>query len=450
MEDEGRRTSSGRPRFDDYPQHVNQLVQAALAAVEPGAAVRRHLHRHKNWLAVGEARYPLGRGRVFLVSVGKAAGAMGRAAIEVLGEALAAGVIVSKKTGGGEPVGRGEWPPAIQVFQAGHPLPDEDSLEATTAVVEMVAGATAGDLVLGLISGGASALLTRPRVSLTAWRELNQALLVCGCPIQEFNVVRQALDVVKGGGLARMAAPAACASLILSDVVGNPLELIGSGPTVPMGNQTAAARRVLERYGLARLVPAETWREVEVGLEAAGVETVDESPPVTNGVVGDVRQAAIAAVTRAAELGFSAHLLTAHLEGEAREVGRVVAALAKDAPPGTALILGGETTVTLDQDGLGGRNQELALSAAVLLDGWPGVVVATLATDGEDGPTGAAGTIVTGETAVKARELGLDPLVFLARHDSFHFFHRVGGHLVTGPTGTNVNDLVFILKYETG
>ncbi|MEW5986162.1 MAG: DUF4147 domain-containing protein [Chloroflexota bacterium] len=433
-------------RFEDYPQHVGQLAQAALAAVEPGAAVRRHLQRQGDCLLVGESRYPLGRGRVFLVSVGKAAGAMGQAAVGLLGAALAAGTVITKRGGDDK---SSDWPPAVQVYQASHPLPDEDSLRATTAVTDMVAQATTGDLVLCLISGGASALLTRPRVSLSAWRELHQALLACGCPIQELNIVRQALDRVKGGGLARLAAPAACASLILSDVVGNPLALIGSGPTAPVDNQAAAAHRILQRCGLARLVSAQGWQEIEAGLAAAGAETAGETPPVTNRVIGDVRQAAMAAVTRAAELGFTSHLLTTHLEGEAREVGRRVAALAKDAPAGTALILGGETTVTLgERYGLGGRNQELALSAAVNLAGRPGVVVATLATDGEDGPTEAAGAMVTGETVVKAQRLRLDSLAFLAGHDSYHFFQSIGGHLITGPTGTNVNDLVFVLKYE--
>jgi hydroxypyruvate reductase len=314
-------------------------------------------------------------------------------------------------------------------------------------VIELVKGATAGDLVLCLISGGASALLTRPVIPLADWQEVVDRLLASGCTIQELNGVRKQLDEVKGGGLARMIAPAACVSLILSDVVGNPLDVIGSGPTTPNPESAAAALAVLERYGMREKLPAATWVHVENYLMQQMDSVLPAGEGVQHVIIGDVRQAAEAAAGAAAEMGFTAQVLTAQLEGEAREVGRVAAALAKDAPVNSCLILGGETTVTLRGDGMGGRNQELALAAAIALDGVPDVALASFATDGDDGPTGAAGAVVTGETAGLAHARQFDPHDYLARNDSYTFFNQLGGLIRTGPTGTNVNDLVLILKY---
>jgi hydroxypyruvate reductase len=349
-------------------------------------------------------------------------------------------------------------------------------------------------------------------IPLTDWQQVVDGLLACGCTIQELNGVRKQWDEVKGGGLARMIAPAACTSLILSDVVGNPLDVIGSGPTVvnqirgtqgnsgelggtqegidltdgkdhgllqkgSKGNKeelggseeeeelpivngqwfpvltgvneegAMEALAVLRRYRMEEKLPAATWGRIKNYLEQRMEKAAPAGEAVQHVIIGDVRQAAEAAAGAAAEMGFTAQVLTAQLEGEAREVGRVAAALAKDARPNSCLILGGETTVTLRGDGMGGRNQELALAAAIALDGVPGVALASLATDGDDGPTGAAGAVVTGETAGVARAGRLDPHDYLARNDSYTFFEQVGGLLRTGPTGTNVNDLVMILKY---
>jgi glycerate 2-kinase len=453
-------------RFQDYPQHVRQLAGAALAAADPGRAVRRYLRRRgPRSLAIGEQRYAPDQGRVFLVAVGKAAVPMGLAATEIIAGDLFAAVLITKQ---GDEAWRSAVAPfispqtAFHLFTAGHPTPDQNSVWATSAVIELLAQTTADDLVLCLISGGASALLTHPLIPLPEWRQLTQILLASGCDIHELNLVRRALDRVKGGGLARLAAPAICASLILSDVVGNPLEIIGSGPTAPPPpgeDVAAAAATVLARYGVAEQVDTAVWRQISQALAAVRPGYVDRRR-IYNLVIGDVRQAAQAALARAAQLGFVPHLLTTHLEGEAREVGRLAAALARDIQPGHCYILGGETTVTVRGDGQGGRNQEVALAAALALTGLPGIVVASVATDGEDGVTPAAGAMVTGQTVEDGRHYGLEAADFLRRNDSHTFFAQLDARrrqaateqaadtlIQTGPTGTNVNDLLFIFAY---
>lgn len=465
-----------KPRRQNYRQHVDLLIEAALAAAEPAACVGRALRRDGQTLIVAEQeRFDLSQGRVFLVSVGKASVPMAKAALEVVGDALATGVVIYKKS-------EREWTAELEdgrlrFFAAGHPVSDEQSIEGAAAVVEMLKHTGPEDLVLCLISGGASALMTQPMIPLEDWQALLAALLGSGCTINELNMVRRQLDRVKGGGLAAMAAPATCFGLILSDVVGNPLEFIGSGPTVEEADDAPApyAAEVLGHYDIATQVGRERWQRLADALRQTQYGKAPAGNLVRNFIVGDVRQAAVAAQVRAMQLGFVTQLLTCHLEGEAREVGRVASAIARDLSPGHCLIMGGETTVTLQGEGMGGRNQELALAAAIGLEGLAHAVVACFGTDGEDGPTTAAGAVVTGETAAFGRRFGLNPQQFLANNDSYHFFQHLdeqilaerqeGGeaeepsndeerktadlhHIITGPTGTNVNDLLFILSYE--
>jgi hydroxypyruvate reductase len=311
-----------------------------------------------------------------------------------------------------------------------------------------------------LISGGGSALATWPveGVSLADLQVATDALLRSGATINELNAVRKHLDRVKGGGIARIAGAkrAQVLSLILSDVVGDPLDVIASGPTSPDSTTFADAWKVIESRGLAENIPSAIREHLLAGRRG---EIQDTPKPgdalferVQNVIVGSNRQAAQAAVKRAEELGFNALLLSTFVEGEAREVARVAAALAKevvryDQPvkKPACLVWGGETTVTVHGKGKGGRNQELALAAAIALDGWNGVLVKALGTDGTDGPTDAAGAIATGGTVVRARALGIDASVMLADNDAYHFFAPLGDLIITGPTGTNVNDLFFIL-----
>jgi glycerate 2-kinase len=422
---------------------AGELQRAALAAVDPEAAVRRHLRRAGDALLIGERRYDLSDyERVFVFGGGKAAVPMAAAVVDLLGERLSEGVIVAK-------YGHADSPPSsprLHIIEANHPTPDEQAVRGAQAVCDMARRASARNLALCLISGGGSALLTRPApgLSLAALQALTDDLLHSGATINEINTVRKHCSQIKGGHLARLAAPATAATLILSDVVGDPLDVIASGPTVPDPTTVADAQAVLDRYGLAA--------DHDIPFQETPKPGDSAFERVQHVLVGSNRLAAVAAVERARELGFDALLLSTYVEGEARETARMAAALAKGvrahgdpiAPP-ACLVWGGETTVTIRGNGKGGRNQELALAAALALDGWPGVLVMALATDGTDGPTDAAGAVVTGETIARARAQGLDPRAALAENDSYPFFEALGDLIRTGPTGTNVNDLLFVL-----
>ena len=430
---------------------ATELQQAALAAVEPAAAVRQHLHREGDALIVAGRHYDLrDYERVFVVGGGKAAVPMAAAVSDIMAERLTEGVVVTKY---GHTQGRPASGFKVQVTEAGHPVPDENGVRGAQAMADLAGRATERDLVICLISGGGSALLTLPTpgLGLANLQILTDALLRSGATINEMNTVRKHWSRIKGGHLAHLVAPATLVTLVLSDVVGDPLDVIASGPTVPDPTTVADARAVLERYGI--------YRGEEALLEEIFQETPKPGDPVfervQHVVVGSNRLAALAAVEKARQLGLNALLLSTYVEGEAREVAKVAAALAKGmrihgdplSPP-ACLVWGGETTVTIHGTGKGGRNQELALAAALALDGWPGMLVMALATDGTDGPTDAAGAVVSGETVARARSLGLDPRAALADNDSYPFFDALGDLLRTGPTGTNVNDLLFVLTAD--
>ncbi|MEZ4516896.1 MAG: DUF4147 domain-containing protein [Chloroflexota bacterium] len=451
--------SSPHPHYDDYRRHVDELVAAALAAADPESAVLRHLSRKGNMLQIGHAPgghlIDLDRSSVYLVSTGKAAVPMARAALKVLGTRLAGGVIITKESNRDWLAETRGWP--VEVLLGGHPLTNEASLKSTQAAVDMLAKAGPEDIVLCLISGGTSALLSQPMLSLKDFRKLINLLLKSGCTINELNTVRRSLDRIKAGGLARAAYPAAVYSLILSDVIGNPLADIGSGPTViQQADPVAEVVSILGRYDIARQMEREEWQRLSDALKQAQFARSGPEPGVHNMLVGDVRQAATATLVRAIQLGFIGQLLTSHMEGEAKVVGRLAGAIARDAPPGYCYVLGGETTVTIRGQGKGGRNLETALSAALSLHGQQRTVVISFATDGEDGPTPAAGALVTGETVALAQSRNLNARLYLDNNDSYTFFAgldsaikgRVPPHLiVTGPTGTNLNDVLIILTY---
>jgi glycerate 2-kinase len=437
-------------KYQELSDHSSQLIAAALSAADPVDAVREAIHRKSNGLSIGNQRVNVDSGKFYLIATGKASVAMSLAAIDTLGDIIDQGIIITKNTESGPDVESkfaNSLPESVRLYFGAHPISDSSSVRATAAVTSLLGNASENDTVLCLISGGTSSLLTEPRIPLDEWQSLIDALLSSGCTINELNTVRKQMDRVKGGGLARVAYPARCFSLILSDVVGNPLDVIGSGPTVHNPDPPFLARKILERYEINRVLAGEIWQVIEEQLSLAERETERSRIEVVNLIIGDVRRVAEAAVQAAGDLGFSTTLLTVHLEGEAREIGKVAASLAKDAKDGSCLVLGGETTVTVRGPGKGGRNQELALAAAVSLDGWERTAIISFASDGEDGPTDAAGAIVTGETITRARNLSIDPLLYLDQNDSYRFFEEVGGHIRTGPTGTNVNDLVFILKY---
>jgi hydroxypyruvate reductase len=435
------------------------VQRAALAAVDPGAAVRRQVRRQGNLLTVAGRAYDLSAiERIWVVGGGKAATAMAAALYAILGQRLAGGLVVTKV---GHTGTRDTGP--VQIVEAGHPLPDQAGVDGAQRLAALLAQATQRDLVLVVISGGGSALLTLPAegLSLADLQETTDLLLRSGATIVELNAVRKHLSQIKGGGLVRLAAGVPLATLILSDVVGDPLDVIASGPTVPDPTTFAAAWRVLERYALVERIPPAVRQRLQAGLDGTVAETPKEGATlfacVQNAIVGNNRLAAEAAVETAQALGFNALLLSTFVEGEARQVARVAAALAKElvsadcpvAKP-ACLVWGGETTVTVRGRGLGGRNQELALAAALAMEGLPGVVLVALGTDGTDGPTDAAGAVATGETVARARVLGLDPAAHLHNNDAYPFFDALGDLIRTGPTGTNVNDLLFIFAFAPG
>jgi hydroxypyruvate reductase len=440
-------------------ERVLPILSAALDAVDPYTAVRRALERDGETLRVAGRSYDLRRiGRVLVVGAGKAGAPMARSVEEVLGDRLSAGA-VNVKRGHAEPTRR------VRLREAGHPIPDADGVAGTGAIVELLGTTGPEDLVVCLISGGGSALPQLPAegISLEDTQRLTDALLRAGATINELNAVRKHLSRVTGGQLARLAQPAAVVALLLSDVVGNPLDVIASGPTVPDSSTFADAWAILERFdltgrGRASPVPVSVLARLEAGRRGELPETPKADDPlfaaVQNVVVASNELAALAAVAQAERAGFAAQLLTTYVEGEAREVGKVVAALGREVaaagrplPPPCCLVLGGETTVTVRGQGKGGRNQELALAAALKIDGLADVLVVALATDGNDGPTDAAGAVVDGATLARARALGLDPHAALAENDAYGFFDRLGDLLMTGPTNTNVNDLTFVFGF---
>ena len=419
---------------------VTRILSAALQAVEPGQAVQRFLEHRGRELHVAGQVYPLDKiGRILLLGVGKATEAMSTPLLDL----TTRGLLIPKQA---------FLPPSAgyAVCPGGHPVPDENSLQAGSLALDLVRGLDETDLLICLISGGGSALMTAPYpgLSLLDLRALTSALLACGARIDEINTLRRHLDQVKGGGLARAAAPARVVSLILSDVVGNPLEAIGSGPTAPDPTTRADALAVLEKYGLTEKVPAAVLKTLQTAPETPkpGDRLFER---VQNVLVGSNALAAQAALEQARAEGFQTVFLGETWQGEAREVAKTLCARLKmERNRPICWVAGGETTVTLGQSsGLGGRNQELALAAVTELAGLENVLLVTLATDGEDGSTPAAGAVVTGESHQRAQALGLDPGVFLACHDSFHFFEALGDLLHPGPTGTNVNDLTFLFAF---
>ncbi len=451
--------SLNAPYLTHHPlaEATTHILDAALQAVNPEAAVRRALRYDpaQDALTVAGERIPLTpQGRVMLVALGKAAYPMARAAVAALGARLHDGVVLTKDGYAGPPL------PPLALYTAGHPIPDERGVQASAAIARLLEAATADDLVLLLISGGGSALLTAPAppVTLADLQRTTDLLLASGATIVEINAVRKHLARLKGGQLARLAAPARVVALVLSDVLGDPLDAIASGPAAPDPTTFADAWAILERYRLTEQVPQAVRQRLQTGLRGQVPDTPKPGDPlfarVRHHIVGSVRVAAEAALAAAHRLGFHAAIAATTLEGEAREVGRVLAAVLREMAERqrpllrpACLIWGGETTVTLGPGphGRGGRNQELALAAVEPLAGVEGALLVAFATDGTDGPTDAAGAVVDGRILAQARARGLDPRAALARHDAYAFFDALGALLRPGPTQTNVNDLALLL-----
>jgi glycerate 2-kinase len=430
---------------------LGRLLRAGLAAADPRQAVRRIVTRTKTGVQVAGRRYNLrGAGKIVVVGAGKAADSMAVALEQLLGARLTGGLIAVKR-GYALPTRR------IRVVTAGHPVPDRAGQRAASRMLVLVKGLTRDDLLIVLLSGGASSLLPLPAPGLTLAdkQRTTQLLLKSGATIREINIVRKHLSAIKGGRLAA-ATQARVVTLILSDVIGDDPSTIGSGPTAPDRTTYADALTVLRRRHVWTRIPACVRRHLLAGTKSVRAETPKPGSPVftrvKNLLIGNNRATVESAAREARCAGFHSHIYTTALRGEAGKAARLFARLAKSirahgkpVRPPACLIAGGELTVTVRGTGRGGRAQEFALAAAMDIAGLPNVWIAGVGTDGTDGPTDAAGAVVDGGSLARAKESGLDAARFLRRNDAYAFFKQAGGHIVTGPTGTNVNDLYVLI-----
>ena len=397
------------------------IIKEALAEVLPDAAVKKALAGHT-----------FAAGRIVLAAVGKAAWQMARAAADVLGERIDRGIVITKYDHAMGAI------PRVSCMEAGHPVPDENSFAATRKVLALTENLAAEDTVLFLLSGGGSALFEQPLIPADELTDLTEQLLASGADIVEINTLRKRMSAVKGGRFAEHCAPAQVFSIVLSDILGDPLDMIASGPAHPDASTAEDAHRIAAKYGL-RLSPA-AWALLDEPLPAV-------LPNVTTVITGSVRQLCAAAAAAAARRGYTPILLTDQLNSEAREAGRFLAAIARTHAEGGsfAYIAGGETVVQVKGKGRGGRNQELALAAADGIAGFTNVAVFSVGSDGTDGPTDAAGGYADGGTAAALTRAGRSAAAALAENDAYPALNAVGGLIITGPTGTNVNDVSVVL-----
>jgi glycerate 2-kinase len=432
------KTSRGRSPEATLRRHVRSVFRAALSTADPTDAVVRYLRGRR-----GLERFT----KVYVVGAGKAGASMALGVERAVGRRITRG-LVNVKDGHLAKLRR------VELHECGHPLPDARGAEGALRIAAIAREADAETLVICLISGGASALLPLPAdpITLAEKQAVTGLLLASGANIHEMNAVRKHMSAIKGGQLARLAAPATVETLLLSDVTGDDLDVIGSGPTAPDASTFATARAVLETHGILDRAPQSVRDRIERGVRAEIADTPKAGDPtfdrVRHTVIGSNRLALDAAARRARELGYKPLILSSEIQGETRDVARMHAAIAREvalrgrpAKPPVCLITGGETTVTLKGDGLGGRNQEFVLAAAIDIADLPGVVVFSAGTDGTDGPTDAAGAIADGDTCRR----NPDAPRYLARNDSYRYFQSLGDLVVTGPTNTNVMDVRIVL-----
>ena len=400
---------------------ADQIVRESIAAVLPDEAVRRTLKDYRP-----------GAGKTLLVAAGKAAWQMAKAAVDTLGQ-VDGGVVITKY---GHVIGE---IPGVVCYEAGHPVPDENSFAATKKALELVENRSAGDTVIFLLSGGGSALFELPLISGEELQDITRQLLASGADIVEMNTIRKRLSAVKGGRFALACAPAKVLSIVLSDILGDPLDMIASGPAYPDSSTCKQAKNIAAKYELKFSPDAEKLLNEETPKELHNVETH---------INGSVRELCAAAAAAAQKLGYDPIILTDQLCCEAREAGSFLASILKShfqSDKSLAFIAGGETIVHLTGHGLGGRNQELALAAAPGIADIPGAAVFSVGSDGTDGPTDAAGGYVDGETCAALAERGISVFDMLRDNDAYHALQAVSGLIVTGPTGTNVNDVAVAL-----
>ena len=402
-------------------EHADQIVREAIAAVQPDAAVQRALSGMEF------------SGRVLLVAAGKAAWQMAKAASDCLGDRIENGVVVTKYNHVMGPIAN------FTCFEAGHPVPDENSFKGTQAALDLVADLTEKDTVLFLLSGGGSALFEKPLIPAEELQDITGQLLACGADIVEINTIRKRLSQVKGGRFAQLCWPGFVEAVVLSDILGDPLDMIASGPACPDSATAEDAMRIKQKYSL---------RMSEAAEALLGVETPKSLDNVHTQINGSVRELCAAAAVTCRRLGYEPVMLTDQLCCQAKEAGSFLASILKthaaDGKP-QAFIAGGETVVKLTGHGLGGRNQEIALSAAAGIAGIQNAAVFSVGSDGTDGPTDAAGGYADGDTVSELLEHGLTVDAVLQDNDAYHALEKTGGLIITGPTGTNVNDVAVAL-----
>ncbi len=437
----------GDPRSD-----IRAIFDAGLKAADPGEAIRRVVTLAGDRLIVEGREYDLGAfDRIMIVGAGKAAASMAAALEDILGPYLTEGIITTK-------YGHACALNVVSVTEAGHPIPDDAGVRGSRRILDLLEGAGERDLVLCVISGGGSALLPLPAdgISLDDKQKTTQTLLDCGADIHQINTIRKHISGIKGGKLAMAALPATLVTLVLSDVIGDALDVIASGPTVPDQSTFADCIKIVNHYDLEDELPPPVIAYLKDGVKGKHPETPKAGDPVFEktsvSIIGSCALSLTAAKQKAAALGYNVTILSSSVEGETREAAQNHAGIAREVqisgnpvPIPACMISGGETTVTIRGDGLGGRNMEFVLAAAIEIEGLAGITILSGGTDGTDGPTDAAGAIADGSTVQKARGRGIDAARYLANNDSYHFFEATGDLLITGPTMTNVMDLRIFL-----
>ena len=439
-------------KIDQSRRNAVEIFQAGLVAVAPGAAIKKYVQRRDEKLLVDGREYDLsGYSQIFVIGAGKAGASMAAAVEEILGKRITRGIISVK-------YGHLEDLAVIKIQEAGHPVPDENGLKGARAMYDLAVSADEKTLVLCLISGGGSALLPLPvdDVTLEDKQETTRILLSCGATIHEINAIRKHLSAIKGGGLARAVYPATIITLILSDVVGDDLDSIASGPCVPDSMTFADCQALFAKYSIESDIPAGVRAYIARGAAGEAPETPKADDKIfsrtQNVIVGNNFNALVKAKEKAEDLGYNTLLLSSRIEGETRDVASNHMAIATEielhglplAKP-ACILTGGETTVKLKGSGKGGRNQEFVLAAAMKMKGLGHTVVLSAGTDGNDGPTDAAGALADSTTLGRAEERGLDPGKYLENNDSYHFFEQLNDLYKTGPTNTNVMDIRIVL-----
>ncbi|MCP4134963.1 MAG: glycerate kinase [bacterium] len=441
----------------DARKNLEAIYKAAINAVNPEVAVRTHLTLEGDKLVLLADGNPLKEydisryERIFVVGAGKATSPMAKAVEGILGNRISSGCVCVK-------YGYTEELSKIEIVEASHPIPDANGVEGAKKIRAILEDAGEKDLVISLISGGGSALLPLPPepITLDEKRETTDLLLKSGAAINEINALRKHLSLVKGGNMAKAAHPATVINLMISDVVGDHMDVIASGPFVPDNSTFALAQGIIEKYGLSGKVPASVASHIKAGVEGG----IEENPGKESDIFGNITNLIIAsniialkaAKKEAEQQGYSTIILSSLIEGDTKDAAcwhsRIAQEIRASSNPTTrpaCVISGGETTVMVTGEGLGGRNMEFGIQAACCIEGIPGITMASVGTDGSDGPTDAAGAVADGDTIRKAKEKGLDIEQYIAKNDSYHFFEEIGDLIITGPTNTNVMDVRIVL-----